>query len=60
MRFEEYNESEKAAFRKGQEIVVDEFLSYIAELEKTRNPKSSYGRGQLYILRELVREITKF
>lgn len=55
--FSSMTEREKNAFRKGQEIVVAEFLNYIAELEESRNEKTSYGKGQLYILRELVHKI---
>jgi hypothetical protein len=59
MDFNTLSDGEKEAFRKGQEIAVDEMLNAIAELEKTRNPASTYGMGQLFILRELVRKITE-
>ncbi len=59
MYFESLSEGEKAAFRKGQQIAIEEMLSYIAEIEATRNPNSSHGKAQLYILRELVGKITE-
>jgi hypothetical protein len=59
MDFDSLSDSEKAVFRKGQEIVVDEMLNAIDELEASRNPHSSHGKAQLYILRELVAKITE-
>lgn len=57
MYFDTLSDSEKLAFRRGQQIVVDEMLNEIAELEATRNPHSSHGKGQLFILRELAKRI---
>ena len=57
--FDDLSPSEKVSFRRGQEIVVEEVLNAIAELEISRNPLSSYGKGQLYILGELVRKMTE-
>jgi hypothetical protein len=59
MDYSKLSDSEKSAFHMGQEIVIDEILIYIAELGESRNPLSSYGKGQLYILSELVRKIAE-
>ena len=55
--FAEMNESERHAYRSGQQSVIDEFLAIVADLEESRNGNSSYGKGQLFILRELVRRM---
>jgi hypothetical protein len=49
---------ERSAFELGCESVLDEMFAEIAELEESRSD-TSYGKGQLYILRELVGRMTE-
>lgn len=55
--FEKLSASEQEAYRAGQESVLNEFLAESADLEASRNADTSYGKGQIYILRELVKRV---
>lgn len=49
----------RSCWERGQESILNELWVVIAELEESRNPDSSYGRGQLSILRKVVRKMTE-
>jgi hypothetical protein len=53
VKYSEMTNSERQVFELGQQIVLAEVFDAVAELEKSCS-NTSYGRGQLYILRELV------
>lgn len=48
--------NERRWFEIGCQSVLNELWNAISELEETRG-KTAYGRGQLYVLRELVKKM---
>lgn len=50
------NDAERRAFEFGCESVLAELFNAIAELEESRGA-TSYGKGQRYILKQLVHKM---